>query len=212
MELIASFTKQFRGSPLIEADLRLPLNRHHVIVLSGPSGCGKTTILRCLAGLEVPDRGRIQAGPEIWFDSDQPQDLSPQRRGIGFLFQDYALFPHLTVAGNIAYGLGHLPAVERAQRIAELVALLRLDGLESRRPREVSGGQQQRIALARALACRPRLLLLDEPLSAIDTSLRQELRQQLRSVLSGLNLPVILVTHDAADLYVLADDVIHMGT
>ena len=211
MELIAAFTKRFRRGPTIEAALRLPLDRHHITVLSGPSGCGKTTILRCLAGLEVPNGGRIQAGPEIWFDSDSSRNLSPQRRGIGYLFQEYALFPHLTVAENITYGLGRMAEAERSQRLADLVKLLQLDGLESRRPREVSGGQQQRIALARALACRPRLLLLDEPLSAIDTSLREALRQELRGVLLALNLPAILVTHDAADLHVLADNVIQIG-
>ncbi len=196
---------------MIRADIQLPLDRHHVTVLSGPSGSGKTTILRCLAGLTRPDSGRILVGDEIWFDAAQSQDLSPQRRGIGFLFQDYALFPHLTVRENLGYGLGKLSRSGRGQRIGELIELFRLQGLERRRPREISGGQQQRLALARALACRPRLLLLDEPLSAIDASLRQDLRRELRETLARLELPALVVTHDAEDVRVLGDAVIEVG-
>ncbi len=210
-ELSAIFHKQFPGGPVIRAEIRLPMGCHHVTVLSGPSGSGKTTILRCIAGLTRPDQGQILAGDEVWFDAEQRQDLSPQRRGIGFLFQDYALFPHLSVLENLGYGLGGMPTAERAQRIGELIELFQLRGLERRRPREVSGGQQQRIALARALASRPRLLLLDEPLSAIDPPLRQELRHELREILSTQNLPAILVTHDVEDIRVLGDEVVAIG-
>lgn len=209
-QLQASFQKQFPGGPVIRADIRIPLGGHHVTVLSGPSGSGKTTILRCLAGLTRPDSGRILAGDEIWFDAALHRDLSPQRRGIGFLFQDFALFPHLTVRENLGYGLGRLSPAERGQRIGELMELFRLQGLERRRPREISGGQQQRLALARALACRPRLLLLDEPLSAIDAGLRQELRHELRETLARLELPALVVTHDADDVRVFGDAVIEV--
>src|SRR5205823_4699837 len=141
------------------------------------SGSGKSTALRCLAGLERPDRGTIRFGDEIWFDSARGIFLPPQRRRIGYLFQDYALFPHLRVAQNIAYGLAKFA---RQQRIEEITALLGLSGLEDRYPKQLSGGQQQRVALARALVCRPRLLLLDEPLSALDAPTREHLRRQLR--------------------------------
>jgi molybdate transport system ATP-binding protein len=209
-ELAAQFTKQFRNGPVVRADLSLPLDRHHVVVLFGPSGCGKTTVLRCLAGLERPDSGSIRAGEQVWFDRATSVCLRPQQRDIGFLFQEYALFPHLSVRANIAYGLTHLSESERNSRVEEWLVRFRLEGLANRRPWEISGGQQQRVALARALARRPRLLLLDEPLSALDTGLRTEVRQQLGEILSNLNIPSILVSHDPDDVKILGDEVIRM--
>jgi molybdate transport system ATP-binding protein len=204
-DLAADFERRFPGGPVIQGRLRIPLDGFSVTVLFGPSGSGKTTVLRCLAGLERPDRGQIRFGPETWFDAGAGIHLPPQRRGIGYLSQDYALFPHLTVAGNIGYGLGGLDATERRRRIDEMVRLFGLTGLERRYPRQVSGGQQQRVALARALARRPRLLLLDEPLSALDVPTREQLRRELRRLLAGLRVPALIVTHDRTEALALGD-------
>jgi molybdate transport system ATP-binding protein len=188
----------------------MPATRHSITVLFGPSGCGKTTVLRCLAGLERPEHGRIIFGDDVWFDSDTKTHLSPQKRGIGLVFQDYALFPHLSVAENIAYGLDALPKPERQTRVDEIIQRFGLDEQRHRRPRQISGGQQQRVALARALVTQPRLLLLDEPLSALDTGLRNELREDLRIQLKTLDIPVVLVTHDQAEAELLGAQIIMM--
>jgi molybdate transport system ATP-binding protein len=207
-ELMADFEMHFPGGPAIEVQLRRPADACSVTVLFGPSGSGKSTTLRCLAGLERPERGSIRFADEIWFDALRGVFLSPQRRRIGYLFQDYALFPHLRVAQNIGYGLGRISAPERRQRIDEITALLGLGGLEHRFPGQLSGGQQQRVALARTLVCRPRLLLLDEPLSALDAPTREHLRRQLRHWLLALRMPTILVTHDPIEALALGDDVV----
>lgn len=207
-DLIARFTMRHRRGPAIHGDLRLPLGRRHITALFGPSGAGKTTLLRCLAGLERPECGEIRAGDEIWFDSARRRCLSPQQRGVGYLFQEYALFPHLSVAENIAYGLADLPKAGRWEKVDSFLQRFDLAGLADRRPRQLSGGQQQRVALARALACKPRLLLLDEPLSALDAGLREELRRELASILADLDIPVVLITHDAAEASDLADEVL----
>lgn len=206
--LIANFTKRFPGGAVIRGELRQPAQGHSITVLFGPSGCGKTTVLRCLAGLERPEQGSIQFGGRTWFDAGPGICLTPQQRGVGFVFQDYALFPHLTVAGNIGYGL---PANEREQRVGEMLDRFGLAGVVQQRPRQLSGGQQQRVALARALVCRPRLLLLDEPLSALDAALREELRGELRRLLAACNIPVFLVTHDRAEALALGDELIVMS-
>jgi molybdate transport system ATP-binding protein len=207
LTLTARFEKRFAAGPAIAADLERPIDAFSITVLFGPSGCGKTTILRCLAGLERPESGAIHFGPTPWFDAGRGVFLSPQQRGIGYLFQDYALFPHLTVAGNIAYGLSG-PRAERRQRVAAMLDLLHLRGLEERYPHQVSGGQQQRVALARVLVRRPRLLLLDEPLSALDAATREQLRPELRRVLMNFGIPVVLVTHDRIEAMALADHLV----
>ena len=207
-ELVAAFTKRFASGVVIEAALQSPTDRFTSTVLFGPSGCGKTTILRCLAGLTKPEQGTIRWSTETWFDAATNIDLPPQRRGIGFLFQDYALFPHLTVANNIAYGLTGLGQSERQRRVAELLDLLQLTGLEGRYPHQLSGGQQQRVALARALAPRPRLLLLDAPPSALDAPTREQLRRELRRLLATVGTPTVIVTHDRVEAMALADRVI----
>ncbi len=209
--LQAEFVRQFPGGPRIECrgPLMGPARRdgsRALTVLFGPSGSGKTTVLRCLAGLERPQSGFIHFGEEIWFDAGRGIFLPPQRRGAGYLFQDYALFPHLTAAGNIAYGLkGLVGRGEQRRRVGELLSLLGLAGLQERYPRQLSGGQQQRVALARALAPRPRLLLLDEPLSALDVPTREQLRRDLRRLLSTLDIPTLLVTHDRTEALALGD-------
>ncbi len=214
VELRAEFVRQFPSGVRIECRGPLlaperPDGTPALTVLFGPSGSGKTTVLRCLAGLERPESGFIRFEEETWFDAGRGIFLPPQQRGIGFLFQDYALFPHRNVAGNIAYGLrNHLGRAERRRRVEELVRWLGLAGLEDRYPRQLSGGQQQRVALARALAPRPRLLLLDEPLSALDVPTREQLRRELRRLLSGLRLPTLLVTHDRTEALALGDYVV----
>ncbi len=209
-QLEARFTKRFPSGVTVRAAWEQPAEDFAVTVLFGPSGCGKTTALRCLAGLERPDDGLIRCGAAVWFDAGQRIHLSPQQRGVGFLFQDYALFPHLTVAENVGYALAGLGRAERFRRVSELLDALGLTGLEGRYPRQVSGGQQQRAALARALARHPRLLLLDEPLSALDGPTRERLRPELRRRLAGFGVPVVLVTHDRTEAMALADHLIVM--
>jgi molybdate transport system ATP-binding protein len=209
-DLIAQFEKRFRGGASVSADFRVPVESFSITVLFGPSGCGKSTVLRCLAGLERPEEGTIRFGDEKWFDSARRVCTSPQRRDVGFLFQSYALFPHLTVAENIGYGLTSFPRAARDQRVGDLLDVLGLEGLGRRSVHEISGGQQQRVALARAIARRPRLLLLDEPLSALDTSLRDELRQELRRQIELFGIPTILVTHDRNEALAIAQRIVVM--
>jgi molybdate transport system ATP-binding protein len=206
--LAAQFAKQFPRGPRIEAALELPVDAFSMTVLFGPSGAGKTTILRCLAGLERPEEGFIRLGDDVWFEAVRGICRPPQARDIGYLFQDYALFPHLTLAGNVGYGLSRLAVGERRRRIGELLDIFGLQGMEDRYPAQLSGGQQQRVALARALARRPRLLLLDEPLSALDTPTREQLRLELRTWLARLQIPVLLVTHERSEVLALADTVL----
>lgn len=179
----------------------LTLRRGQMTVLIGPSGCGKTTLLRLIAGFEVPDRGRVEIGGVT---VAQPgRAVPPERRGVGVVFQDYALFPHLTVAENVAFGLPRGP--EGARRAAWWLRRVGLEGLESRYPHELSGGQQQRVALARALAPRPRLLLLDEPFASLDAALRVRLRREVRQIVVEEGVAALLVTHDPAEALSMAD-------
>lgn len=209
-ELVAQFEKAYHRGPVVHGDLRMSATGFSITVLFGPSGCGKTTLLRCLAGLERPESGTIRFNGLTWFDSASRVSWSPQRRDVGFLFQEYALFPHLTVGENIAFGLRNLRPEERRRAVADMLDRFQLDGLEGRFPHQVSGGQQQRVALARMLVRRPRLLFLDEPLSALDAALRDELRSQLRHWLSEFAIPVVVVTHDRTEAIALADQVVVM--
>ena len=177
------------------------------LVLFGPSGSGKTTALRSMAGLLRPLAGRVDIGGRPVFDSASGVWVPAHRRQIGYLTQQYHLFPHLTLAKNIAYGLDARQGGNPGQRVEELLDAFRLRGLEDRYPWELSGGQQQRVALARALATQPRLLLLDEPFAALDAGLRRTLRQELRTTLSRSPIPVILVTHDREEALILGDEV-----
>jgi molybdate transport system ATP-binding protein len=197
--------KTFPGRFTAAAQLTLPLDPPRVLILFGPSGSGKTTLLRCLAGLEWPEEGRIQFGSTTWVDATAHVRLSPQVRRIGYMPQDYALFPTHTVCGNIEYGLSDLPASARQERVRELITLLQLQGLEQTKPAQLSGGQQQRVALARAVARRPQLLLLDEPLSALDAPTRSRLSGELRALLTQLQIPSVVVTHDWAEALTLGD-------
>jgi len=197
--------RRFRDGPVVRAALEVSLDDAPVTVLFGPSGSGKTTVLRCLAGLDRPERGFIRFRDETWFDAAAGGFVPPQRRGVGLLFQDYALFPHLSVAGNIGFGLSRASRAEREARVLEVARFLRIEELLDRRPARISGGQRQRVALARALAPRPRLLLLDEPLSALDIPTREELRRELRVLLEGSGIPSLVVTHDRVEALALGD-------
>ncbi len=175
------------------------------LVVVGPSGCGKTTVLRTLAGLITPTAGQITLGEHVLFDAARGINVPPEQRRIGVVFQHYALFPHLDVADNVAYGLSRLPKPERASRIAAALERVRITHLAGARPSELSGGEQQRVAVARALITEPRLLLLDEPLSALDVDNRANLRRELSLLLHQLAIPTVVVTHDLADADALAD-------
>lgn len=172
-------------------------------VLIGPSGCGKTSLLRCVAGLETPQAGEISIGPERV--TGDGVSLPPEQRGVGMVFQDYALFPHLSVAKNIAFGLHQLPRAERDRRVVELLQLIGLPNAAERMPHQLSGGQQQRVALARALAPRPRLLLLDEPFSGLDVELRDKLASEVRAILKATGTTTLVVTHDQMEAFAIGD-------
>ncbi|MFC1665810.1 ABC transporter ATP-binding protein, partial [Pseudomonadota bacterium] len=189
----------------IPIDATLGCNKGETIALVGPSGSGKSTILRCIAGLHSAQSGRVDCNEETWFDSQNGVNLSPQKRSVGFVFQHYALFPHLSAEQNVIAALIHIPKSKQKQRASELLKLVRLNGLGARRPHQLSGGQQQRIAIARALARDPGLLLLDEPFSAVDQMTRKKLQRELAELRHSLNIPIVLVTHDLDDALLLAD-------
>ena len=200
-----NYRKVFPGRLTIAVQLELALDPPRVLILFGPSGSGKTTVLRCLAGLEQPEAGTIRFGPDTWVDAARRHAVPPQARHLGYMPQDYALFPTHTVRGNVEYGLRGLSPDERRRRVSEVLALLQLQGLEQAKPSQLSGGQQQRVALARAIARRPKLLLLDEPLSALDAPTRGTLCSELRSLLTHLKIPTVVVTHDWAEALTLGD-------
>jgi len=197
-ELICDCRKRRAAGFQMDAGLRVAFEKAPVLVLFGPSGSGKTTLLRLIAGLEEPDEGAIAFAGETWCDVGRRISLPPQRRRAGLVFQEYALFPHLTVAGNIAY------AADGA-RARELVKRFGLEEFADRLPATLSGGQQQRVALARALAANPALLLLDEPLSALDAEARTRVRGELRRMLLAGGVPSIVVTHDRTEAIALGD-------
>jgi molybdate transport system permease protein len=176
--------------------------------LLGPSGSGKTMTLRAIAGLETPDRGRIVLHGRVLFDSEQRIDVPARARRIGLLFQNYALFPHLTVAENIAFGLRRTPDADKDRRVREQLAAAHLDGLAERYPRTLSGGEQQRVALARALTIEPAALLLDEPFSALDTHLRSALERQLRETLASYGGSTLFVSHNLEEAYRVCEKIV----
>ena len=179
-----------------------------VVALFGPSGVGKTVTLQCLAGLMRPDRGRIVVDGRVFFDSEAGIDVPPRARRLGYVFQGYALFPHLSVAKNVGFGLHGRSRRDRSRRVGEVIERLGLGGLEQSRPHELSGGQQQRVALGRALAVDPDLLLLDEPLSALDAPLRHALREELGRTLREWGKAAVIVTHDFTEAYRLGDRIV----
>ena len=196
---VGGLTKRF-GSVVALEGFSLGVAAGETVALLGPSGCGKTTVLRIVAGLERPDAGRV------FLAGRDATDWPPERRGVGLVFQSYALFPHLSVGANVAYGL-RFRGGDRRSRVRDLLALVGLSGYERRKPHQLSAGQQQRVALARALAPEPRVLLLDEPLSALDAALRKDLRGELRALLERLGMTALYVTHDQEEALALADRV-----
>jgi putrescine transport system ATP-binding protein len=193
-------TKRFDGAAAVD-DLTLEIAQGSFFALLGPSGCGKTTLMRLLAGFETPDAGRILLrGEDI-------TDLPPHRRPVHMMFQSYALFPHLSVARNIAFGLRQqrMPKARINERVAEMLALVRLEGLGDRKPDQLSGGQRQRVALARAIAPKPAILLLDEPMAALDRKLREETQLELMALQRQLGMTFMIVTHDQDEAMVVAD-------
>jgi iron(III) transport system ATP-binding protein len=202
---IRGLSKRY-GSKTAIHDLSLDVDEGELLVLLGPSGCGKSTLLRCIAGLERPEAGSIDLGDVAVFDARSGLSVPPNRREIGFVFQSFALWPHMTVEQNVSYPLrarGQLKS--RRHRVAEVLDGVRCSELAGRLPSELSGGQQQRIALARALVSEPRVMLLDEPLSNLDALLRVELRQQLREVHRRFRFTAVFVTHDQSEA-------MHVGT
>ncbi len=202
--------KAFPGRAPIRAEFALDAAAGAATILFGPSGAGKTTVLRSLAGLEKPDSGHISFAGETWFDGGRRMCLPPQARRVGFLAQDYALFPHLTVAQNVGYGLAGKSRAERREVTVRMLEFFEIADLAGRRPPQISGGQAQRVALARALAPSPRLLLLDEPLSALDVPTRSRVRTELRRHLERIQVPTLLVTHDRTEAVSLGRGIVVM--
>ena len=206
-----SVTK-FYGREAALHSLTLDVNAGERLVLLGPSGCGKTTVLRLLAGFIAPDSGRIYLGGRLVSQQGQIL-LPPEKRNIGMVFQDLALWPHLTVHGNLAFGLKALKVDkrEREQRIRHMLQLVGLEGFEKRKPAELSGGQQQRVALARALILQPEILLMDEPLSSLDLELNIRLRREVVRLQQTLGFTLLYVTHDRSEAFGIATQVVQMA-
>jgi iron(III) transport system ATP-binding protein len=205
---LARLTKRFARdrAPAVEG-LTLAVERGEILALLGPSGCGKTTTLRLIAGLEIPDTGRVIIGDCVMADAEQGLMVPPEERGVGVVFQDYALFPHLTVEDNVAFGLHTLARNQRRQRVRAVLDLVGMLDFAGRYPHEISGGQQQRVAVARALAPAPALILLDEPFSNLDADLRAQMRDEVEKVLRGTGTTAVFVTHDQEEAFTIADKV-----
>ena len=197
MALTVQIQKRY-GDFLLNVDFTA--ENRQALALLGASGCGKSVTLRCIAGVDKPDRGRISLGGQVLFDSEAGVNLPPRKRRVGFLFQSFALFPHMTVEQNVAVCLGSLEKRRRQARTAELLARLHLEGQAKLYPPQLSGGQQQRAALARILAADPQALLLDEPFSALDSFLKWQLEQELREILDRFSGPVVWVSHDQGEV------------
>lgn len=195
--------KDYEGKPLLK-DISFKVDTGETVCLLGASGSGKSTLLRIIAGLEEPDSGSIS------FDGQELTSIPPHRRDFGMVFQDYALFPHLNVYDNVAFGLKmrRLPAAQIEERVVKSLEMVGLAGFEKRQVTDLSGGEQQRVALARALATQPRLLMFDEPLGALDRTLREDLLNELRRILHRTKIPAIYVTHDQEEAFALADRVL----
>lgn len=199
---LRNISKSFDEKPVIK-NMSFALDKGSIGCLLGPSGCGKTTVLRTIAGFESLDAGEILINNRIV--STTKEAIAPEKRGIGMIFQDYALFPHLSVKGNIEFGLNRLPGTEKSKRIAQLLEMIGLTDVAGSFLHELSGGQQQRVALARALATRPELLLMDEPFSNLDVTLRERLSMDVRDILKAYEISAIMVTHNQHEAFAIAD-------
>ncbi|MHC4872684.1 MAG: ABC transporter ATP-binding protein, partial [Planctomycetota bacterium] len=202
MLTISDLNKSFYGSKVL-SDITLEINEGEIFSLLGPSGCGKTTALRIIAGLEISDSGMISLGNDILVDNKT--FIPPEQRSIGLVFQEYALFPHLTVEENVAFGLSHLSRQYRKQRVDEAMVIMGVDHIRARSIQGLSGGEQQRVALARSLAPNPKLLLLDESFGSLDASLRVSLREEVRMRLKEQGITTLLVTHDQSEALSFSD-------
>ncbi len=207
----AGIEKRLGGLPVLQG-VSVSLGEGEVVALLGHSGSGKTTLLRAVAGLEIPDRGTIELDGKPIFDAERRINLAPEQRGLGFVFQSYALWPHRSVRENVAYGLKlrHMSPADIAARVTEVLGRLGLGALADRYPHQLSGGQQQRVALARALAYRPSVLLLDEPLSNLDAKLREEARSWLRELIKQTGLSALYVTHDQVEALAVSDRILFL--
>ncbi|ASS74050.1 ABC transporter [Tumebacillus algifaecis] len=195
-------------SPILD-QVSIAIEKGEIVGIAGPSGSGKSTLLRLIAGLETPNAGSIAVSDRIV--TDARTYVQPESRGVGMVFQDYALFPHLTVAKNIEFGLHRLARAERKKRMQEMLELVGLTGFEQRYPHELSGGQQQRVALARALAPQPIILLMDEPFSNLDADLKASIRRDLRDILKKAEMTCLFVTHDQQDVEAICDRTIELN-
>jgi molybdate transport system ATP-binding protein len=201
--------KAFYGEATPQFDLDLDLQLSPGInILFGPSGAGKSTLLDCIAGLTTPDAGRIAINGELLFDSVKNVNIPPQNRRVAYVFQTLALFPHMTVEANVAYGLPNEPAESKSVRVGEILQMFRVQRLRERKPREISGGEKQRVALARSLVTRPRVLLLDEPLSGLDAELKASIIEDLRMWNAAQKIPILYVTHSREEVDALGERVI----
>ncbi len=198
-----------KEAPVID-DYSLTIKQGEVVGIVGASGSGKSTLLRLIAGLEMPEQGSITIDNRVVVDSHT--FIHAEDRGVGLVFQDYALFPHLTVAQNIVFGLNQLKRAERRERLVEMLDLVQLGGYAKRYPHELSGGQQQRVALARALAPKPSILLMDEPFSNLDADLKAGIRQELQDILHKAQITCLLVSHDQQDIEAICSRAVNMNT
>ncbi|MBI3044949.1 MAG: ABC transporter ATP-binding protein [Betaproteobacteria bacterium] len=203
---VRGLVKRF-GKVLAVDEVSFEIAEREFFSLLGPSGCGKTTTLRCVAGLETADAGTIEIGGRVVYRTAEPLDVPPNERGIGMVFQSYAVWPHMSVFDNVAYPLKvrRTPRTQIAARVAHVLRILGMEGLEQRRPSQLSGGQQQRVALGRALALEPSVLLLDEPLSNLDAKLREQMRAELKLIQRESGLPILYVTHDQVEALAMSD-------
>lgn len=205
-DLTFSFSR--KTDPVI-SDFSFSINKGEMVGVLGQSGSGKSTLLRLIAGLEMPECGSIKiAGQAV---VGKGVFVQPEDRGVGMVFQDYCLFPHMTVKDNILFGLSRMPRKDRKSRLIEMLELIHMEEYEKRYPHELSGGQQQRVALARALAPKPKLLLMDEPFSNLDADLKESIRIELRSILKKANMTCLMVTHDRSDSEAICDRSIFLG-
>lgn len=189
-------------------DINTKIESHSFVSIFGKSGAGKTTLLRIIAGLEVADSGKIIVNDEVWFDSKNRINIPPQKRNIGFVFQDYALFPHFNIYQNLAFGIKK--SAQKKDKINEILHIMGLEKLRDKFPNHLSGGQKQRVALARALVCDAKILLLDEPLSAIDNEMRIILQDEILKLHRHFNLTTILVSHDIGEIFKLSHRILHI--